>query len=168
MLVHAGWFHLFANMVTFYFFGTTLEKNIGGRKLLQFYIGAGLLASLGYILFSNLLYMIHGAQIGGLGTLSPAVGASGAVVAAVGAIAVLYPDAEVLLYFVIPMKIRSAVGLFGGIELFNLAAKLGGITLPVIGGFASSAHLAGLAVGIIFGKKLKDRYGRGSRINLFQ
>jgi len=168
MLVHAGWFHLFANMVTFYFFGTTLEKNIGGRKLLGFYIGTGLLASVGYILFSNLLYFIHGAQVGGLGTLSPAVGASGAVVAAVGAIAVLYPDAEVLLYFVIPMKIRSAVGLFGAVELVNLMAKLGGITLPLIGGFASSAHLTGLFAGIIFGRKLKDRYGRGSRINIFQ
>lgn len=169
MLVHGGMFHLFANMITFYFFGNTLEKNIGGKNLVKFYVTTGILASIGYIVFSNLLYYIHGATLtGGLGPLTPAVGASGAVVAAVGAIAVLYPDAEVLLYFVIPMKIKSAVGLFGAIETFNLIAKLGGITLPVIGGFASSAHLIGLAAGIILGKQIKKQYGRKRRVNIFQ
>lgn len=168
MIVHGGFFHLLANMITFYFFGTTLEKNIGSRKLLKFYVGSGVLASIGYVLFTNLLYFIHGAELaGGVGTLSPAVGASGAVVAAVGTIAVLYPDAEVLLYFIIPMKIRTAVGVFGIIETVNIGAKLAGITLPLIGGFASSAHLTGLLVGIWFGREIRDRYGRKSRLNLF-
>lgn len=169
LLVHGGLFHLLANMVTFYFFGSTLEKTIGSRKLLKFYLGTGLLASIGYVLFSNLLYFIHGAQLSsGLGTLTPAVGASGAVVAAVGAIAVLYPDAEVLLYFIIPMKIQTAVKVFGAMEIVNISAKVAGITIPVIGGFASSAHLAGLAAGIWFGKKIKDEYGSRRRINIFQ
>ena len=162
MLAHGSMLHLFANMVTFYFFGSALEKSIGSRKLLKFYVGTGLIASIAYILFSNLLYLIHGTG------MSPAVGASGAVVAAVGAVAVLYPDAEVLLYFVFPMKISTAVKAFGAIETINLVAKLGGVYLPVIGGFASSAHLAGLAAGIIIGKKLKDQNGRRARINIFQ
>ncbi|MFB6241490.1 MAG: rhomboid family intramembrane serine protease [Candidatus Nanosalina sp.] len=168
MLVHGGLFHLLANMVTFYFFGTTLEKNIGSRKLLKFYLGTGVLASIGYVLFSNLLYLIYGAQLpGGVATLTPAVGASGAVVAAVGTIAILYPDAEVLLYFIIPMKIRTAVGVFGFIEILNITAKLAGITLPVLGGLASSAHLTGLIAGIWFGKKIRDKHGRKTRLNLF-
>jgi membrane associated rhomboid family serine protease len=167
ILVHGGLFHILANMVTFYFFGTTLEKNIGSRKLLKFYVGTGILASIGYVLFSNLLHHIHGPTVGGFSTLSPAVGASGAVVAAVGTIAVLYPDAEVLLYFIIPMKIRTAVGVFGVIEIGNLVAKLAGTTLPVIGGFASSAHLTGLLAGIWFGKKIRDKHGRKTRLNLF-
>ena len=169
VLVHGGLFHLLANMITFYFFGSTLEKNIGSRKLLRFYIGTGILASIGYVLFSNLLYFLHGAQFAsGVGTLNPAVGASGAVVAAVGAIAVLYPDAEVLLYFIVPMKIRTAVGVFGLMELINVTSKLAGVTLPVIGGFASSAHLAGLIAGIWFGRKIKSEFGRRQRINIFQ
>jgi membrane associated rhomboid family serine protease len=169
VLVHGSFLHLIANMVTFYFFGTTLEKNIGSRKLLEFYIGTGILASIGYVLFSNLLYVLYGAELAsGVGTLSPAVGASGAVVAAVGAIAVLYPDAEVLLYFIIPMKIRTAVEVFGFIEVVNIATKLAGTTLPVIGGFASSAHLVGLIAGVWFGRKIRQNYGRRTRLNLFE
>lgn len=168
LLTHGSTLHLFANMVTFYFFGSALEKSIGSKKLLKFYLGTGILASIGYIVFSNILYLFHGATISGVSTMSPAVGASGAVVAAVGAVAMLYPDAEVLLYFVFPMKIQTAVKIFGALETVNLLTKLGGITLPVIGGFASSAHLVGLAAGIIIGKKLKDQHGRRASINIFQ
>jgi len=168
MIAHGSLVHLFANMVTLYFFGSALEKSIGQKDFLKFYIGTGILASIAYIVFSNILYLLHGASISGVSTLSPAVGASGAVVAAVGAVAMLYPDAEVMLYFVIPMKIQTAVKIFGAIETVNLVAKLAGFTLPVIGGFASSAHLAGLFAGVLLGRKLRDRYGGRARINIFQ
>ena len=167
MLAHGGLLHLFANMATFYFFGSALEKAIGSKKLLKFYVGTGLIASIAYILFNNLLYLIPYTATHAAG-MNPAVGASGAVVAVVGAIAVLYPDAEVLLYFVFPMKISTAVKAFGAIETLNIATSLIGVRLPVIGGFASSAHLAGLAAGILIGRKLKQRQGRRGRINIFQ
>jgi membrane associated rhomboid family serine protease len=164
MLVHANLFHFLANMITFYFFGTAIEKAVGGLKMLKIYLVAGIAASISVIAFSNILYQLHGpAFFGGL-TLSPIVGASGAVVAMVGMVAKLYPDAEVLLYFVIPMKIKTAVYAFGALEIINLAFKTGGIRLPIIGGFASSAHLAGLAIGLYYGKKLQDRYGRKSSV----
>ncbi len=158
MLVHGGSFHIFANMVTFYFFGTPVEKLVGGKKLLQFYIGSGLFASIAFVAFRNLLFQLHGPTIGGVPTLGLAVGASGAVVAVFSAVAMMYPDAEVLLYFFIPMKIRTALHLFAGIEAINLLAKLGGTTLPLIGGFASSAHLAGLIAGVWFGKRLREKH----------
>lgn len=164
MILHGNFFHIFANMVTFYFFGTTLERSIGGKELLKFYIGTGLASSLGYVIFSNLVNIIHG----GSAAMTPAVGASGAVVAAVGAVAILYPEAEVLLYFVIPMKIKTAVYAFGALETFNLIAKLGGVHLPVIGGFASSAHLTGLILGIYLGKKYRDRVNPRSSLNIFR
>lgn len=167
MLLHGGLFHLLANMITFYFFGTPVEKAVGGKELLKLYIGAGIVASLGFIGFRNLLYGIYGPEIAAkslfgiqfasMNTLGLAVGASGAVVAFVGAVAMLYPEAEVLLYFVIPMKIKTAVYAFGGLEAFNLAAKLMGYSLPVIGNFASSAHLAGLLIGLWYGRKLRDK-----------
>jgi membrane associated rhomboid family serine protease len=163
MLVHANLFHFLANMITFYFFGTAVEKAVGGTKMLKMYLVSGIVASLAYIIFRNLIFQLYG-PVNGVISLSPAVGASGAVVAMVGLVAMLYPEAEVLLYFVIPMKIRSAVYLFAGLETFNLLAKVVGVNLPVIGGFASSAHLAGLAVGLYYGKKLQDRYGRRSSV----
>ena len=164
MLLHGGMFHLFANMVTFYFFGSAVEKTIGTARTLKFYIVSGLVASIGFVVFRNILYLLHGPAIGGVETLGPAVGASGAVVAFLGVVAMLYPDAEVLLYFFIPMKIKTAVMAFGAIELFNMGAKLAGETLPIIGFFASSAHLSGLAVGLLYGKMLQDRYRKKSAV----
>ncbi|QKQ98977.1 rhomboid family intramembrane serine protease [Candidatus Nanohaloarchaea archaeon] len=161
MLLHSGFLHIFANMVTFYFFGSVVERSIGAKETLKIYLISGLAASIGFVVFRNLIYYIHdSAIVGGLPVLSPAVGASGAVVAFLGIVAMLYPEAEVLLYFFIPMKIRTAVLAFGAIEFVNLAFKLAGTTLPVIGMFASSAHLTGLAVGLWYGRKLQDRYGR--------
>lgn len=164
MLLHGGMFHLFANMVTFYFFGSAVEKTIGTARALKFYIVSGLVASIGFVIFRNILYLLHGPAIGGVETLGPAVGASGAVVAFLGVVAMLYPDAEVLLYFFIPMKIKTAVMAFGAIELFNMGAKLAGETLPIIGFFASSAHLSGLAIGLLYGKMLQDRYRKKSAV----
>lgn len=168
MILHAGFFHLFANMITFYFFGSTVERVIGAKETLKFYLFSGIVASLGFVLFRNILFQLYGPSIGGIQTLGPAVGASGAVVAFLGVVAMLYPRAEVLLYFFIPMKIKTAVYAFGALETFNMVAKLAGITLPVIGNFASSAHLAGLLVGLWYGKKLQEKYARNrSVLDLF-
>ncbi|MEF8880268.1 MAG: rhomboid family intramembrane serine protease [Candidatus Nanohaloarchaea archaeon] len=160
MLLHAAPFHLFANMITFYFFGTPLERLIGGREMLRIYLISGLVASLAYIGFYNLLILIHGTP----STAGLAVGASGAVVAIVGVIAKLYPDAEVLLYFIVPMKIKTAVYAFGAIETVNLLAKLAGVQLPLIGISASSAHLAGLLIGLYYGDKLQEKYRKNTSV----
>ncbi|WP_414836877.1 rhomboid family intramembrane serine protease [Candidatus Nanohalococcus occultus] len=158
MITHNGMFHIFANMVTFYFFGTVLERKIGSIELTKFYIVSGVIASIGYIVFRNLMFYAHGPIMNSFPTLSPAVGASGAVVAVFAAVAVLYPDAEVLLYFFIPMKIKNALYIFTGFEALNLTTNLIGMPLPVIGNFASSAHLTGLLCGVYFGRKLRDKY----------
>jgi len=159
MFLHANEFHLFANMVTLYFFGTAVEKSIGSKNFLKFYFASGIAASIGFVLFRNILALSQGSSV-----LGPAVGASGAVVAMFAVVAMLYPDAEVLLYFIVPMKIKTALYAFGGLELFNLITKVLGYTLPVVGGFASSAHLAGLAAGIWYGRKLQDRYQRRTSV----
>lgn len=175
VFIHAGFLHLFANMVTLYFFGRPVENAVGGREFLKFYFAAGVLSSLGYVFFRNFISFLHGetlnCAVNGmcgnlLGTMGPAVGASGAVVACFAVVAMIYPEAEVLLYFVFPMKIRTALNLFIGIEAFNLGTKLLGYSLPYIGGLASSAHLAGIAVGLWYGKKLRDRIG--SRRTMFE
>ena len=159
MFLHGGAFHLFANMITLYFFGTPVERIAGGKEFLKFYFSAGLFASIGYVLFRNLLMVSQGS-----GVLEPAVGASGAVVATFAAVSVLYPEAEVLLYFVVPMKIKTGLYLFAGMEGFNMLAKSANIYLPVIGNFASSAHLAGLVFGIWYGRKLRDKHKGGSGV----
>lgn len=162
MFLHGGAFHLFANMITLYFFGTPVERIAGGKEFLKFYFSAGLTASIGYVLFRNLLSITQGS-----GVLEPAVGASGAVVAMFAAVAVLYPEAEVLVYFVVPMKIKTGLYMFAALEGFNMMAKAAGLYLPIIGGFASSAHLTGLVFGVWYGRKLRDRHrGKSGVIDL--
>lgn len=155
MLMHGGVLHIFANMVTFYFFGRPVENIIGAKDTLKLYLVSGLVSSLAIIGFQNIQALLYPSF-----NMSPIVGASGAVVAFIGAVAMLYPDAEVLLYFVVPMKIKTAVYAFAGIEIFNIIMKLFGIYLPLIGGFASSAHLAGLIIGLWYGRKIRDKAGR--------
>lgn len=154
LFLHGGTFHLFANMITLYFFGRPVENITGPKEFLKFYFGAGIAASLGFVIARNLMVLYQGS-----GALGPAVGASGAVIACFAAVSMLYPEAEVLLYFFIPMKIKTALYAFGGLEAFNLAAKFLGMQLPVIGGFASSAHLTGLIIGIWYGRKLREKRG---------
>jgi len=66
MFIHDGFFHLFANMITLYFFGTYLNRLIGSRRFLLVYFGGGILGSIFFIL---------------LAPPSVAIGASGAVFA---------------------------------------------------------------------------------------
>lgn len=159
MLLHGSLFHLFANMVTFYFFGSPVEKILGSKKMLKFYIVSGLVASIAFVIVRNIIATMHGPEF-----LGPAVGASGAVAAFVALVAMLYPRADVLLFFIVPMKIKTAVYGFGAFEMFNLATSFAGYTLPVVGGLASSAHLAGIAIGLYYGRKLQDRYKRETSV----
>jgi len=157
MLMHGGVLHIFANMVTFYFFGKPIENIVGAKETLKLYFLSGIGTSLAIIGFQNLQSLLNSGFV-----MSPIVGASGAVVAFIGAVAMIYPDAEVLLYFIFPMKIKTAVYAFGLIEVANIFLKLFGIYLPVIGGFASSAHLTGLLIGIWYGRKIKGKAGHMS------
>lgn len=156
MFLHAGFFHLFANMVTFYFFGRPMERLVSTVEFLKFYFGTGIIASIGFIAFRN--FLVYGLGQPAASTFGPAVGASGAVVAMFSAVAMLYPDAEVLLYFFIPMRIKTALHLFAGIEVIGLTAKMLMIPIPILQNLAASAHLTGLIVGIWYGKRLRDNY----------
>ncbi|HWR71182.1 MAG TPA: rhomboid family intramembrane serine protease [Dehalococcoidia bacterium] len=146
LFVHADLFHILGNMVTLYFFGTYLTMLVGETKFLAIYFLGGLLGNVFYILYA--LYAPWGdANIG-------VVGASGAVFAIGGALAVLRPNLKVLVFFIIPMPLWAAV--IGGFLLLTLISA--GLNI------AWEAHLGGLVLGLIAGflfrnnKKERDRY----------
>ncbi|UCG54041.1 MAG: rhomboid family intramembrane serine protease, partial [Dehalococcoidia bacterium] len=66
MFVHQAFFHLFANMITLYFFGSFLNRLVGSRRILLLYFGGGIIGGLFFIL---------------LAPPALAIGASGAVFA---------------------------------------------------------------------------------------
>ena len=151
VLLHGGFTHLFVNMVTLFFVGKPVERIVNAKEFFSIYLGGALAASLGYVAFYHLQSAVGSPEI------SLALGASGAVVTVFGVFARLYPEAQVLLFFVAPMKVRTATYAFAALEATNMAAKLAGITIPLLSQTASSAHLTGLLVGLWIGGRLKKR-----------
>lgn len=87
MFMHAGFFHIFANMFTLFFIGGFLEKLIGKKRFFWLYMIAGVVGGLFFVLASLFF--------GDLET--PAVGASGAIFGLLGVLAVLVPYSKVYL-----------------------------------------------------------------------
>ena len=81
-----------------------------------------------------------------------AVGASGAIFALGGLLAVLTPRLRVYVFFVIPMQMWIAMAVL----LVVLWAASVGAGLP----FGNTAHLGGLLAGVIYAVYLKNKYRR--------
>jgi len=134
LFVHAGLWHIMANMLTLYFFGTYLSGLIGASKFQIIYFGGGLLGNVLFILLAP--------------PLSVAVGASGAVFALGGALTVMRPKLRVFI-FPIPVPLPLWVAVIGGFIILSF--------MPYI---AWQAHLGGLIVGLIAGSffRRRERY----------
>ena len=131
MFVHTGFWHIFANMLTLYFFGTYLHRLVGQSRFLIVYFGGGILGNILFILLAP--------------PFSVAVGASGAIFALAGALVVMRPRLPVFV-FPIPVPIPLWVAVIGGFLILSF--------LPFI---AWQAHLGGLVFGLIFGYIFRRR-----------
>jgi membrane associated rhomboid family serine protease len=136
--LHGSMFHLFFNMLGLWMFGSELERLWGQRRYMQFLL-AGVLAAA----FAQLLVCwLTGSRV-------PTVGASGGLFALLLAFGMLFPNRIIMpLFPPIPMKARTFVMVFGGLEL--------GLGLMGSGGVAHFAHLGGMVGGF-----LMIRYWRG-------
>ncbi len=130
LFVHAGFGHIIVNMLTLYFFGTYLSRLVGKNKFLLVYFGGGILG--------NILFILLGQPF------SIADGASGAIFALGGVLAVMRPKLRVLVFFLIPAPLWAAV--IGGFLIISF--------LPFI---AWQAHLGGLIFGLIAGYFFRKR-----------
>ncbi len=105
MFMHAGFIHLFVNMFSLFFVGNLVEKLIGRKRFLWFYIISGIIAGLFFVVLSYYFGALCIAEFFGgcLGPriftdpITPAVGASGAIFALVGLLALLTPKNRVYL-----------------------------------------------------------------------
>ena len=129
MFVHAGIFHVMFNMLTLFFFGSYLGRLVGETRFLIVYFAGGLIGSAFYILYAFSLGS----------TYTMVVGASGAVFALGGALAVMVPRTKVFI-FPIPVPIPLWIAIIGGFLVISF--------LPHI---AWQAHLGGLLLGLLAG-----------------
>ena len=152
MFMHAPntLFHLFANMISLMFIGNFVEKLIGKKRFISLYFVGGLFAGLFFVILAGLFgNTVLGAKIVG-SPLTYAIGASGAIMALGGLLAVLTPKLPVLVFFVIPMPMWAAMGFL----MFGLWGLSLGLGLPI----GNIAHLGGLIVGVGYGFFLKKKY----------
>lgn len=133
LFVHASFWHLFANMITLFFFGGFLYRLIGRNRFLLVYFAGGILGNILFILLPPSPFSI-------------AIGASGAIFALAGVLVVLMPRLRVLLYFIIPLPLWVVVLVF-----MVLWSFIPGLNI------AWQAHLGGLVLGLVLGYIFRRR-----------
>lgn len=129
--------HLLFNMLGLYFFGGMLERLIGGRRFLVFFLAAIAVGGAAQLALSL-----------ALGESVPVVGASGAVVFLVVAMAVLRPSMTILMMFV-PARLWVVAVIYVALDLLGL---LDALSSPGHAGVAYMVHLAGAAFGFAAAK----------------
>lgn len=152
MFMHGSFTHLFVNMVSLFFVGTFVEKLIGRKRFLWFYLISGIVAGLFFVGLAYVgQFLPNGLALFG-GLSDSAVGASGAIFGLAGLLAILIPRLKVLVFFIIPMPMWLAmIVLLFGLWAFSLAGSL-----PI----GNTAHLGGAVVGVVYGLYLRKKYSR--------
>ncbi|MCL2183128.1 MAG: rhomboid family intramembrane serine protease [Chitinispirillia bacterium] len=125
-------FHILFNMLALWWFAPEIEDIWGAKKFLIFYFVCGVGAGL-----FSVFYLFAGYPVVFV------IGASGAVMGVLTAYAVYYPERTVLLFFVIPMKIRTIVIGYAAVSvLMSLRITAGGVS--------HITHLGGIVVAWCF------------------
>ncbi|HOB96278.1 MAG TPA: rhomboid family intramembrane serine protease [Aquabacterium sp.] len=124
--LHGDVMHLFFNMLGLWMFGSELERLWGQKRYLQLLAASVIAAAVVQLLF-NLVS----------GSGAPTVGASGGLYGLLLSFGMLFPNRIIMpLFPPIPMKARTFVMVFGGLELL--------FGLQGASGVAHFAHLGGM------------------------
>jgi membrane associated rhomboid family serine protease len=135
LLNYGGFFHIFFNCLTFYFFGPAVESMMKRSQFLILYLGGGAFGGLFHAL-GNFFLPEH--------FNVPVVGASAGISAVLAAFSFLFPTQVILVMGVIPVPARL---FFILTAIYSIYA----IVNPKIGGnVAHGAHLGGLIFGYVY------------------
>jgi membrane associated rhomboid family serine protease len=157
MFMQQEFWHLFGNMFALWVFGSVLENVWGPKRFLIFYFVCGLGAAFCHMialhyemkpiieifnsydavqqadLIFNPAYKLN----------TPTIGASGAVFGCLAAFGYLFPNTQLYIWGVLPLKAKWVVILYAGYELSMTIRNSAGDNVAHI------AHLGGALVGII-------------------
>lgn len=161
MFMHGSIGHLLSNMFALWMFGYVLENIMGAKRFLFFYFVCGLGGSLCYLIA---FHFEHLADIQFYNSLAPAfqhqlteqiivtgrgdprifpmfysaMGASGATMGVLFAFGYLFPNLEIFLYFLFPIKAKYFVAFYAVAEL------VAGIVNNPMDNIAHFAHIGGM------------------------
>jgi membrane associated rhomboid family serine protease len=134
-----GLWHIVFNMLLLYWFGQRLEQMYGSTEFLLFYLTAAICSSLAYV---ALAYYT--------GSMVPAIGASGCIMAVMMVYVIYYPFEQFLLFWFIPVPLWLLLGFYLLFDLHPVLLALAGE--PMFSGVAHASHLGGLAFGYSYWK----------------
>ena len=132
LFFHGGIWHVLINMFVLWMFGSELERIWGKPRFLKFYFMTGIGSGLITMLFS-------------LQSMTPIVGASGAVYGVLLAYGLTYPNRQIYLYGIIPIKsiwFVIGIGFIAFMSSFNNLSQVSHIT-----------HLSGMLIGYLMLKR---------------
>lgn len=137
MFLHGGWMHLIGNMLYLWIFGNNVEDAMGHTRFIIFYVICGFAAALAQALPDP-------------ASVTPMIGASGAISGVLGAYLLLHPRARVLVVIPIGIFIHTTrlpavavLGFWFVLQLINSLLTDGGG-----GGVAWGAHIGGFVAGV--------------------
>ena len=133
MFMHADFGHVFFNMLGLFFFGVQIERQMGSKEFLLFYIVTGALAGV----LSFFIYYLTGNLVVFL------MGASGALYAVLLAFAVLNPTSVIYIWGILPLRAPVMVLVYTILSFFFIATGSGG-------NIAHLTHLAGFLFGWLY------------------
>jgi membrane associated rhomboid family serine protease len=139
MFLHGGWLHIIGNMLYLWIFGNNIEDALGHVGFVLFYVACGAAAALAQSALD-------------VDSTVPMIGASGAIAGVLGAYAVLFPRAHVLV--LLPLGFFSQVIRLPALLVlgfwFVLQFIEGGLTASSgEGGVAYWAHIGGFVAGLV-------------------
>ena len=131
MFSHVSFWHLFSNMLGLFIFGVIVERNVGSKEFLLYYLLTGTAAGVA----SYFSYLYSGS------VFTVVLGASGALYAVMLLFAVLFPSAVVYVFGIIPMRAPVLVLVYFLIDFFGQFRS---------DGTAHLVHLSGLLFGLLY------------------
>lgn len=129
--VHVDLWHFLFNMLALWMFGDDVAIAIGYRRFWILYLFCAIFAGV----FSIPFYLF-----GAMSPMAFIIGASGALMGVFVAYARLYPERGILMFFIIPMKIKHAIWIFVALDVLFAGS---GDTI------AHFTHLGGIASGFL-------------------
>lgn len=129
--MHGGFSHIFFNMFMLWMFGNEIENIMGSKKFLFFYLLSGVGAAVVQVVFGPMLSS-H---------LAFTIGASGAVYGVMIAFAMFFPDRQIYVYFLFPVKAKFLIAFLVLIEFMSVG------NMDVV---AHLAHIGGAITGFLF------------------
>jgi membrane associated rhomboid family serine protease len=146
-LLHGNWAHLLLNCWVLFVFGHGVEWAVGKARFLLVYFASGIIGGLFQVMAAFLWpYYFDGTT----------VGASAGVAGVMATFAMLFPDQQLilLLFFIIPMKIRAhtLLSIILGMTGLGIAFHNSRLTMLLGGNVAHFAHLGGILTGMAFSR----------------